>query len=498
MQREQQELAFLIESRFPIITVETMEEPRFAQLIERVANLAQQPLISWTATQGLKRVAGAAGQRIAETGTSDLMEAIRYVWKTPSLGIYVFYDAHPFMDSPAIQRAIKEVALDYPQAARTLVFCGPEHRLSADLQRMSAAFRLSLPTTEELMQIVKDEAHFWTTRNDGTAVKGSQDALTQLVQHLVGLTRDDARRLVRQTLEADGAITFDDVRRVLKHKHHALGADSALEVEASSAKLDDVGGLNNLKKWLELRRDVFAGVRDAQHLDCPKGLLLLGVQGGGKSLAAKAVAGSWNLPLLRLDFGALYGKYHGESERNMRNALSTAEAMAPCVLWLDEVEKGLSVASAGSDDGVSRRLLGSFLTWLAERSARVFVVGTANDVTTLAPELLRKGRFDEVFFVDLPDQAARAQILAIHLRKRKHEPVQFDIDAIAACTEGFSGAELEQLIVAAGFEAYANKTQLGSELLIAAAAQTKPLSVLRAEAMQDLRDWASGRTVSAS
>ncbi len=266
------------------------------------------------------------------------------------------------------------------------------------------------------------------------------------------MEQDDVRRLVRQALRDDGAITADDVRRVLAIKYEALGGAGALAYEQSKVRFDDVGGLTRLKHWIELRRGPFLDPA-ASAVDRPKGIVLLGVQGGGKSLAARAVAGEWGVPLMRLDFGALYNKYYGETERNLRNAFATAESMSPCVLWIDELEKGISTDGGDGDGGVSRRVLGSLLTWMSERTEPVFIVATANDISQLPPELIRKGRFDEIFFVDFPSAPAREQIAAIHLKKRGHDPAQFETGGLARLAAGFSGAEIEQAIVSASFEA---------------------------------------------
>lgn len=310
----------------------------------------------------------------------------------------------------------------------------------------------------------------------------------------MGLEVEDVRRFVRQALRADGEINADDLRRVLTTKHEALGA-GALGFEASKVRFEDVGGLARLKRWIALRRAPFlesVGVEDA---DRPKGIVLLGVQGGGKSLAARAIAGEWSVPLMRLDFGALYNKYYGETERNLRQALAAAEGMAPCVLWIDEMEKGIATGGAEQDGGVSRRVLGSLLTWLAERDKAVFIVATANDIAELPPELIRKGRFDEIFFVDFPNAAAREQIAAIHLRKRGHDPAAFDIAGIAQRSDGFSGAEIEQAIVAAGFEAKARGAALTPGDILAELERTRPLSVVMAERIEALRVWARERAV---
>jgi SpoVK/Ycf46/Vps4 family AAA+-type ATPase len=274
-----------------------------------------------------------------------------------------------------------------------------------------------------------------------------------------------------------------------------LGRDSVLTFEMDTARFSEVAGLATLKHWLERRREAFLGDAAALGVDVPKGIMLLGVQGCGKSLAAKAVAGTWGTPLMRLDFGALYNKFLGETERNLREALKVADAMAPAVLWMDEIEKG--IATNDNDGGESRRILGTLLTWMAERKSKVFVVATSNDIEALPPELVRKGRLDEIFFVDLPSESARTEILKIHLGRRKQDPVGFDLPELVVATAGFSGAEIEQVVVGALYEARAAATPLATSYLLDEARRTKPLSVVMAEKIAWLRAWAQGRTVSA-
>jgi SpoVK/Ycf46/Vps4 family AAA+-type ATPase len=334
----------------------------------------------------------------------------------------------------------------------------------------------------------------WQKSRGGQEVKGERDAFDQLIRHLSGLTESDVRRLVRHALE-DGLLDSADVDRLIAHKHELLGRDSVLTFEMDTARFYDVAGLGNLKRWLERRREAFLGDAAALGVDVPKGIMLLGVQGCGKSLAAKAVAGTWSTPLMRLDFGALYNKFLGETERNLREALKVADAMAPSVLWMDEIEKG--VATNDNDGGESRRILGTLLTWMAERKSKVFVVATSNDIEALPPELVRKGRLDEIFFVDLPTESARTEILKIHLGRRKQDAAGFDLPALVAATTGFSGAEIEQVVVGALYEARAAGAPLATSHLLDEAKRTKPLSVVMAEKIAWLRAWAQGRTVSA-
>jgi len=272
-----------------------------------------------------------------------------------------------------------------------------------------------------------------------------------------------------------------------------MDMEGVLSYEYSTEHFSNVGGLHNLKEWLSQRQQAFLSP-DVMS-DIPKGILLLGVQGSGKSLAAKSVAGLWGLPLLRLDFGALYNKFYGESEKNLREALKLAELMSPCVMWFDEIEKG--VAKQGNDDGTSQRVLGALLTWMAERKKPVFIVATSNDISRLPPELIRKGRLDEIFFVDLPDYKTREDIFAIHLVKRKKDTAEFDVALLAEAADGFSGAEIEQVIVAALYTAMAQEKPLNTASLLHEIARTRPIAVVMAEEISALREWAKDRTVSA-
>lgn len=490
--RDADELAFaaLLGSRFPVIVVETPEEARTLHLAERVANLMDTALYSWSATSGIRRVNG----RDAAAGTTPLVEALRHILTTPAAGLYALLDPFPFLEDPVCQRFVREIAQGHSRCARTLVLVGARIDLPTEIQRMSATFALALPTASDIRKIFKEEIELWIAQHDGRKPGGDPEAAETLVQHLIGMYQDDARRLIRQALRLDGRVTWDDVAVALKQKHHALESGGALQLQTQIEKFSAVGGQAKLKRWLDRRREAFVGDAASLGLDVPRGILLLGVQGGGKSLAAKAIAGSWGLPLLRLDFGALYNKFHGETERNLRSALETAGAMAPCVLWMDEIEKGLASGGDG-DGGVSKRVLATLLTWMSERRGRVFMVATANDISALPPEILRKGRFDEIYFVDLPGEDVRGEIFRIHLAKRRRDPARFDLAALAGASRGFSGAEIEQAIVASLYEAHALKQELSTDLVLEEIRATKPLSVVRAEEVEALREWALERTV---
>ena len=355
-------------------------------------------------------------------------------------------------------------------------------------------FEMALPNKAQLEQLIRDEAKLWSRRNQ-QKVRTDAKTLQRLITNLQGLTFGDARQLVRNVISDDGAITEDELPAINKAKFELLNMEGVLSFEYETAKFAEVGGLNNLKSWLKKRETVFHR-RDELGIDPPKGIMLVGVQGGGKSLAAKAVSGMWSVPLLRLDFGALYNKFHGETERNLRESLKMAELMAPCVLWLDEIEKGIS--TQGNDGGTSQRVLGTLLTWMSETKNAVFVVATANDISKLPPELIRKGRLDEIFFVDLPDEKAREDIFEIHLEKRNLDAKEFDIKQLAKITAGFTGAEIETVIVSGLYHCYGQDTSLSSKIVINEIKNTKPLSIIMKESFDNLRSWANGRTISAN
>jgi SpoVK/Ycf46/Vps4 family AAA+-type ATPase len=362
------------------------------------------------------------------------------------------------------------------------------------VRSFGARFKLKLPGPDTLRAWLNDEARQWARQNPGRRVRTDDQTLKSLVAQLNGLTEIDARRLIRSAIHDDGAITESDFPPLLKAKYDLLDQGGVLAFELDTARFTDIGGLRTLRGWLERRKTAFVEPQPA--LDPPRGILLVGVQGAGKSLAAKAVAGLWRLPLLRLDFGVLYNKFFGETERNLREALRTAESMSPCVLWVDEIEKG--IASGDYDSGTSKRVLGTLLTWLAERSRPVFLVATANRIDALPPELIRKGRLDEIFFVDLPDTETRAQIFSIHLRKRGQQTSDFDLGELARCSDGFSGAEIEQAVVAGLYKAREQQRPLDGEHLLGELRETRPLSVVMSEHLTALRHWARDRTVPAN
>ena len=488
------DLELILRSRTPLVVIESQDEQRMLELLKALtlqrASQEYMPLFRWSITDGLQRLDIALEPQAINSEPTDVLKHIRAVAKP---GIYVLLDFHPFISDPVHVRLLKDICQQARMTHRQLVFISHEIKLPDELESYCARFDMALPSIEERKRIIKQVASEYASDNPGTQVKIDTKAHDLLVRNLAGLTWADTERLARNAVQIDGAITHSDLPDVMQAKYQLLNRGGALQFEYDTARFNDVGGLERLKTWLAQRRPAFRGDHSAAHLDVPKGILLLGIQGCGKSLAAKATAGAFGVPLLRLDFGTIYDKYHGETERKLRESLKTADIMSPCVLWIDEIEKG--IAGRGGETGTTQRVLGTFLTWMAERKSQVFVVATANDISTLPPELVRKGRFDEIFFVDLPRASIRASIFAIHLTNRDQPLSNFDLQRLAHASKGFSGAEIEQAIVASLYAAHAKKEPLDTGHILDEIARTRPLSVVMAERINTMRDWAVGRTV---
>jgi SpoVK/Ycf46/Vps4 family AAA+-type ATPase len=483
------ELELLVATRTPLILVQTTETRRVEELLRRLHARTGRALFRWALATGLQAVEPPGTTQ----GCQKPADLLQHILQVPTAGLYLLLDLHRVFDDPVVLSHLQEIAARHEQAPHTLVLVGAELNVPHELKGFAARFDLALPSLQDLEALVHEEAAEWGSRNQ-KRVQAQAPAIGLITRNLLGLPAGEARRLIRAAIHDDGLLNDTDLPAVISAKYRLLGQDGVLSFETGTTRLADVAGLDNLKRWLEARREIFLSDAPPAGLDPPKGLLLLGVQGSGKSLAAKAVAGAWGLPLLRLDFAALYNKYYGETERNLRESLRTAELMAPCVLWIDEIEKGLA---ADADGGPGKRILGTLLTWMSERRSRAFLVATANDIEALPPELLRKGRFDEIFFVDLPGGKARAGVFEIHLRKRGLDATRFDCAALAVQATGFSGAEIEQAVVAALYSAHARKEELTTAHISTEIAATRPLSVVMAEKVAYLRAWASTRTVSA-
>jgi hypothetical protein len=485
------DLAAIVRSRTPLIVVESNEEPQIVQMVRQIGAQFQLKAFRWTVTEGMQ-----AFEACDQPQDSVLksQEVLSYIKASAAHGLFVLLDFHPYLQDSVHVRFLKDIALNYSRHWSTVVLVGAVLDVPAELRTFTAYFRLPLPKPEELRAIVYDVAAEWGADHGRREVQTTNKALDLLVRNLAGLTATDARRLALKAINDNGVISESELPEVMRAKYELLGRDSPLSFEYETARFAEIGGMGRLRSWLEIRKSFFVDAAPPPNLDPPRGLLLIGVQGCGKSLAAKAAAGIFGVPLLRLDFGVLYSKYYGETEKNLRKALDTAGVMAPCVLWLDEIEKGVAVGD--DDDGLSRRVLGTLLTWMSEHSKPVFVVATANDISRLPPEMIRKGRFDEIFFVDLPSADNRRAILRIHLEKRRLGLERFDLDALVSATQGFSGAEIEQAIVSAMYTAHAQGRAPTQADLSTEIGLTRPLSVVMSEKVEELREWANGRTVS--
>ncbi len=488
---ETEDLGMILDARIPIVVIESPDERRVLALLLRFAMQRTLSFYEWRVTRGLER--GGFGSGVADADKlTDPEELLAHIATTPGPGLYVLCDFHPYLrDDPKIIRYLKDIALAAESLKNTVVLVSHELSVPSELGRLSAKFDLHLPSDEELMALIRSQAREWAEQNAGVKVKTDNDTLQRLIANLRGVSHADAQVLVRHAIFSDGAITESDLPEINKLKFELLDSEGVLRFEYDTKDFSHVAGLPNLKSWLELRQQAFV----TAGADRPRGIMLLGVQGGGKSLAAKAVAGYWGLPLLRLDFGTLYNKFFGETERNLRNSLKQAELMAPCVLWMDEIEKG--IATGQSDNATSKRVLSTLLTWMAENTKPVFIVATSNDISELPPELVRKGRLDEVFFVDLPDAGVRAEIFRIHLEKRGFDASNFELPVLADATDGFTGAEIEESVVSARYLATSRTETMTQADVLGAVNRTYPMSVMRGESIGALRAWAKDRTVSA-
>jgi SpoVK/Ycf46/Vps4 family AAA+-type ATPase len=473
----------------PLVVADSADLEWIDTLATRLGERMELPVYRWSLANGLVPL---CLKGIGNSAVRKPTEVIQYLSKSSAPSIVVLTDVAYTLEDDVSRAALRDLARSADETGHTLILPGFGLALPAELRGYATTFDPGLPNTAQLRELVIEEANIWGQRNQ-KRVHATETVISALIRNVIGLTRTESRRVIRMAI-SDGVLDDDDLPTVIKAKHEILAQAGTLSFEPHTEKLASVAGMDNLKGWLNRRREPFLSEKPVRGLDRPKGMLLLGVQGGGKSLLAKAVAGIWGVPLLKMDMGALYNKYHGETERNLRESLRAADVMSPCVLWIDEIEKGIS---GDDNDGLSKRVLGTMLTWMAERKSRVFLVATANDISSLPPELLRKGRFDEIFFVDLPCNDVRQKIFEIHLRKREFSPEQFDLPAMSAESDGFTGAEIEQAVIAGAYRSVSEDVDMTTDHVLEAIRSTKPLSVVKAGDLLALRAWAADRTVPA-
>ena len=489
------ELELLIRAHYALIVVETAEPERAEELVRQAASELRLQYYYWTRSKGVRRGMSAGDPYIEETQLPD--KALQYALQD-SAGVYLFRDLAAFLEDPIVVSHMLDVVQMFEARRGALILVGTHIKLPDTLRPNATFFRLPAPAYDDYRQVLERMIREHSARMKVNVELTPQDRV-RLINNLHGLTLREAEKIITRQIVEDGALRAADIEGVISAKRQVVQQDGLLEFYPPEHGLSQVAGLKGLKEWLVKRRTVVTETQRAEAfgLRFPKGILLLGVPGCGKSMCAKAVATEWGLPLLKLDPGNLYDKYIGDSEKNFKRALQTAERMAPVILWIDELEKAFAQGGDDADGGVSRRVFGSFLGWLQERRGDVFVVATSNDVSRLPPEFIRKGRFDEVFFVDLPTPVVRSSIFDIHLARRKQQAAKFDLGQLSAASEGFSGAEIEESVVAGLFTAFAANSPLTTDMLLGEIRKTRPLAMTMGEKIEQLRAWAQDRTVMA-
>ena len=486
------ELEVLIEAHHPLLMTETVEHERLGELFEHVAERLGLPLFEWGPTTGLVRRRPDKGRPL---GTETFEGCLGFLESADLEAIFHVHGLAPdVLQEPAIIARLRSIYRRYFRHRGLVAVSAPSVPLPPELEPLFTPLPLEPPSVAAYHQYVSEIVRDIAKRRAVSVDMTSED-VDELLHALHGLTLFEVQKIITRAVIVDGRLCRDDIARVVEAKRHIIERSGVLEYFPHSEQMGNVAGLATLKAWLRKRREAFTDPTRARAfgLSPPKGLMLIGVQGCGKSLCAKAIASAWKMPLVRLDPSNLYDKLFGESEKNLRRALRTAEQMAPVALWIDEIKKAFG--RGDNDSGTSQRIFGTFLTWLQDKKENVFVIATANEIDQLPPELLRKGRFDEIFFVDLPSEAIRADILGVHLRRRKRDPAAFDVERLATASHGFSGAELEQAIVSALYTAFSNDEELSTAAIEAELRATRPLSVTMAERIEALRSWARERAV---
>jgi hypothetical protein len=498
----QTDIETFIRARYPILYVLSSEELRVQSVVIDIAKKRQKKVFEWSYSTGIVPAGTSIqSQRNRNAATKDPLAALDHVIEQVEPAIFIFKDLHPFLtrNNFAVIRKLKEIALHLKNSFKTIVLISPILEIPAELEKEITLLNFPLPTRQDLDEllekIIADVRQLKQVKIDL-----DDPGRERLLQAALGLTLGEAENVFAKIIVKDGRLSGDHVHEVFDEKQQTIRKNGLLEYCATTESFASVGGLAVLKEWLTKRASAFTDEARAFGLPSPRGILMLGVQGCGKSLCAKAVATQWQLPLLRFDMGRMFGSLVGSSEENVRRAIAVAESVAPAILWVDEIDKAFagSQGSGVTDGGTTARVFGTFLTWLSEKTAPVFVVATANDISQLPPELLRKGRLDEIFFVDLPGRDERMEVFRIHLNKRGRDAGQFDLEMLADASRDFSGAEIEEAINSALYDAFYSRQPLITEHVRAALAQTVPLAKTMAEQIGQLRNWADGRARNAS
>jgi hypothetical protein len=498
----QTEIETLIRARYPILYVLTSEELRVQHLLVDIARQRQKKIFEWSCSVGIVPAGTSIqSQKSRNPATKDPLAALDQVIEQVEPAIFLFKDFHPFLgrNNYAVIRKLKEIALHLKNSYKTIVLISPTLEIPAELEKEITLLNFPLPAREDLAELL-DKIVADVRELKQVKVDLDESGRERLLQAALGLTLGEAENVFAKIIVKEGRLSGEAVNEVFAEKQQTIRKNGLLEYYATNESFANVGGLSVLKEWLNKRSAAFTDEARDFGLPAPKGILMLGVQGCGKSLCAKAVSTQWQLPLLRFDMGRMFGSFVGSSEENVRRAIAVAESVAPAILWVDEIDKAFAGSQGPglSDGGTTARVFGTFLTWLSEKTAPVFVVATANNISHLPPELLRKGRLDEIFFVDLPSRDERAEIFRIHVAKRGRDAAQFDVETLAEASPEFSGAEIEEAINSALYDAFYDRLELKTEHVLAALSQTVPLAKTMDEQIGGLRAWAEGRARNAS
>lgn len=498
----QTEIETLIRARYPILYIITSEEMRVQNLVVEIAAKRQKKVFEWTFSNGIVPAGTSIqSQKSRNASTKDPIAALDQVIEQVEPAIFLFKDFHPFLtkNNFAIIRKLKDIALHLKNSFKTIILISPVMEIPAELDKEVTVINFPQPAKEDL-GVMLDKIIAEVREHKQIQIDLDEKGRDRLLQAALGLTLGEAENVFAKIIVQEQRLSGDHVQEVFAEKQQIIRKSGLLEYYDASEDFSNIGGLSVLKDWLTKRAVAFTDEARAFGLPAPKGILLLGVQGCGKSLCAKAVSRRWQLPLLRFDMGRMFGSLVGSSEENVRRAITVAESVAPAVLWVDEIDKAFAGAqsSGATDGGTTARVFGTFLTWLSEKKAAVFVVCTANDVSQLPPELLRKGRLDEIFYVDLPSEEERGEIFKIHLAKRGRDPKTFDLEALVAASKDLSGAEIEEAIISALYDAFYAKQELATGHVLATLSQTVPLARTMSEKISHQRNWAAGRARNAS
>ncbi|HCA47118.1 MAG TPA: ATPase [Armatimonadetes bacterium] len=489
------QIEVLIRARYSVIYIVSWEEERVEQTLRAVGEKLDKNVFTWTVTQGMLHADG----RGSGASTGSAVQGLEFALAQQDPAIFIMRDFDTTLNDPIVERKLRDVAKAFRSSYKTLVILSPVLTIPPHLEKEITVIDYPLPDEAALGELL--DALIAQLRDHPTIhVDLTDETREGILKAALGLTATEAEDAFAKAVILNGKLDRDDIGLIVSEKQQVIRKSGILEYYEAEEQIATVGGLGALKEWLQKRGKAFSEKARAFGLPEPRGVLLIGVQGCGKSLSAKAVSGLWHLPLLRLDLGSVFSGIVGSSEMNMRRAMRLAESVSPCILWLDELEKGFSGTRSSdfSDAGVAARVFGSFITWLQEKTQPVFVIATANNISALPPELMRKGRFDEIFFIDLPRQDEREEIFRIHIARRERDPERYNLRALAEEAEGFSGSEIEQVVISALYDAFDRAGELSQEDLMANIGNTVPLSQTRAEEIEALRDWARDRARPAS